>query len=329
MLKNKEKIVIVGAGAWGSAIANLIAKNNFDVCAISDINEISQEINQNHTNNNFLPEISLSKNLKSSTNLVQEAKLADYIFIVVPTPVVLTILEQLEKVELKPNCGFIFATKGLEGKSLRFFHDIFEEKFPKRNFAILSGPNFAIEVAQEKLTVSNIASKNQEFATEICKLMQNDYFKPILNDDILTCEISAIIKNIMAISCGICDGLKLGENVKAALIIQGIDEIKILAKKLGAKNPNLENPAGFGDIFLTCSTSKSRNNSLGLALAGGEKYEILKQKNTYEGANNAQIIARLSQKLELNLKLCNFICEVLEGKIAISEIKTKILKVIF
>ena len=323
-----DKIIIVGAGAWGTAIANLVAQNGFDVCAISDNSEICEEINKNHTHKNALPQVKLSKNLTSSLNLEQEALSADYIFIVVPSNAVLPVLQQISRINLKENCGFIICTKGLEHNSLKLFHQIFSEIFAQRKFALLSGPNFAIEVAQNIPTITNIASKDEEFAKNIARILENDWFKTDFIENLVTVEISAVIKNIMAIACGICDELGLGENSKAALIIKGINEIKALAHKLGEKNPNLENAAGFGDIFLTCATTKSRNNSLGHALARGEKYHDLSKTKTYEGAINAASIAKLAQKLSIKLPLCQKIDEILQNNLTIDEIRQKIVEII-
>ncbi len=322
----KEKIILIGAGAWGTAIANVVAINGYNICAISDINEIAQEINKKNSHC-ALANIKLNKNLYSSTSL-DEAKLADKIFIAVPSNAVKTVLEQLSKIGLKKNCGFIFATKGLEHSSLKFFHEVFDQIIPNKNCAILSGPNFAIEVAQKSLTVTNIAAKNEEFANQVIKILKNDFFKPFYSKEVLVSEISSVIKNIMAIACGISDGLNLGENTKAALVICGVEEIKTLAQALGEKNPNTENAAGFGDIFLTCSTSKSRNNSLGKALGEGKKYQDLAAKKTYEGALNAESIAKLAKKLKIKLNLCQAIDEILKNNYNQDKIKDKIINII-
>ncbi|HLD76932.1 MAG TPA: NAD(P)H-dependent glycerol-3-phosphate dehydrogenase [Rickettsiales bacterium] len=323
-----QNVVVVGAGIWGTAIANLIAQNNFNVCAISDVREISEEINQKHSHSHALPQITLDARLRCSIDLNSEAKNADFIFIVVPSNVVLKILQEISKINLKPNCGFVIATKGLEHSSLKFFHQIFAEIMPNRSFAVLAGPNFAIEVAQKIPTITNIVTKNENFAREIAKLLENSWFKTEFLDDVLTAEISSVIKNIMAIACGICDGLGLGENTKAALIVQGIKEIKLLAHKIDGKTHNLENPAGFGDIFLTCSTTKSRNNSLGHALGQGQKYSELSKTKTYEGAINADAIDRLAKKLGIKLPLCQIINNILQQNLKINEIRRKIVEII-
>lgn len=323
-----KKITVIGAGAWGTAIANLLAQNNLQVCTISDLSEIAQEINQKNTHP-ALSGIKLSPNLTSSTDLEESASAADLIYIVVPSSVVSLIIDQLTKIELKTNCGFVICTKGLDHDSLKFFHQIIEEKLPHHPVAVLAGPNFAIEVAQKCPTVTNIASKDQNFANSVIAAMQNDYFKPIYLDNVLIAEISSIVKNIMAIACGISDELDLGENCKAALIVQGLSEIQTLATALGEKNPNTENAAGFGDIFLTCATTKSRNNTLGHLLGKGEKYSDLKKTKTFEGALNADSINRLASKLGVELKLCQTIHQILSEEQSIDQIKQKIIQIIF
>ncbi len=324
----KEKITVVGAGAWGTAIANLLAHNTHEVCAISDLSKISEEINQKNTHATALPGINLEKNLKCSTNLKEEATNSSLIYIVVPSNVVPIIIEQLSSINLQENCGFVICTKGLDHQSLKLFHQIIEEKIPNHPIAVLSGPNFAIEVAQKVPSVTNIASLDENFAKRVIKAMQNNYFKPIFLPNILIAEISSVVKNIMAIACGINDGLGLGENSKAALLLQGIEEIKLLAKSLGDQNPQTDNPASFGDIFLTCSTTKSRNNSLGSKIGQGEKYSTLKKTKTYEGAINAESINRLATKLGVKLSLCQTIHEILEGEFEVENVKKKIVGVI-
>lgn len=324
----KEIITVIGAGSWGTAIANLLATNDNEVCAISDIKEICEEINQKNTHSISLPGVDLEKNLRCSLDLATEAVRSDLIYIVVPSNVVPIIIEQLSKLQLKENCGFIICTKGLDHKSLKFFHQILEEKIPGHDVAILSGPNFAIEVAQKIPSVTDIASYNSDFAARVIQTLNNENFKALPTDQVLISEICAVVKNIIAIACGINDGLQLGENSKAAIAVTGLSEIMQLARGLGAKNVDTQNAAGFGDIFLTCSTSKSRNNSLGNAIGQGEKYSELKKQKTYEGAINAQSICKLAEQLGLQLKLCNFVKDTLEAEPSTSEIKANLRRII-
>jgi glycerol-3-phosphate dehydrogenase (NAD(P)+) len=323
----KNKIIVIGAGAWGTALANLLAQNSsakeFDVCLIANKKEIVDEINQQHSNHNFLPNINLSYNLKSSQNLEEEALGADFIFVVTPSTATTELLQKIAQFNLKTNCGLVICSKGLETSSLKFFHQIIEEILPKKNYAILSGPNFAAEVASEAPTITTIASQKPEFAKKVVDLLNNKYFKAEISQDVVATEICAIIKNIMAIGCGIVDGLGLGQNTKAALVTQGITEIKILCQKFDSKG-YFNNAAGFGDIFLTCASAKSRNNSLGSMVAKGQKSNIDNNK-TYEGAIGAQAISLLAEKLHAELPLCKIINYILQNNLTQSEIKSLII----
>jgi len=323
-----SKIIVIGAGAWGTAIANLLAKKSHKTCLIGNDAKIVEEINHQHSNSKFLAEISLSYNLKAATNLAEEIKDADFVFIVTPSGSAAALIEQISLLKLKNSCGFVLCTKGLDQARLKFFHEIIEEKLVDKKYAILSGPNFAIEVANKVPSVTTIASKDKSFAEKIIHILHGSYFKGEYCDDIVTVEICSVVKNIIAIGCGIVDGLKLGENTKAALVRQGCREIEMLSKKLGGGG-NLNSAAGFGDIFLTCSTTKSRNNSLGFAIAKGEKInDLLGGKKTYEGAISAKSINQLGSKLELKMPLCEAIGHILQNNLTKEAILARIVAVV-
>ena len=327
----KNKIVVIGAGAWGTALANLLAQNNsakeFDVCLIANKKEVVDEINQQHSNRNFLPNINLSYNLKSSQNLEEEALQADFIFVVTPSTATAELLQKIAQFNLKTNCGLVICSKGLETSNLKFFHQIIEEILPQKNYAILSGPNFAAEVASETPTITTIAARKPDFAKKVVDLLNNKYFKAEIAQDVVAAEICAIVKNIMAIGCGIVDGLGLGQNTKAALVTQGIAEIKILCQNFSSSG-EINNAAGFGDIFLTCASTKSRNNSLGLLIAQGKQSNIDKNK-TYEGVIGAKAISQLAAKLGITLPICQTINNILQNNFAKEEIKSQIIDAIF
>ncbi len=325
----KNKIVVIGAGAWGTALANLLAQNNSaPVCLIANNLEVVDEINQKHSNHNFLPNIILSYNLKSAQNLEEEASQADFIFIVTPSTASAELLQKIARFNLKPTCGLVMCSKGLEGSSLKFFHQIIEEILPQKNYAILSGPNFAAEVASKTPTVTTIATRNQNFAITVAALLKNKYFYAEISADVVAAEVCGIVKNIMAIGCGIIDGLDLGQNAKAALVTQGIAEIKLLCEKFSSAG-EINNAAGFGDIFLTCASTKSRNNSLGLSIAQGQnRRELLSGKKTYEGAVSAKAVDLLAERLQLALPLCKTVNYILQNNLAKTEIKSQIISAI-
>jgi glycerol-3-phosphate dehydrogenase (NAD(P)+) len=322
MKSTENKILVIGAGAWGSGIANLLASNNHQVFLSSNEPEVVEEVNQKHQNSKYFPGIELNQNIEAILNLPRND--FDFVFIVVPSQIVKIILEQIVAAKFKENCTFVICSKGIESSSLTFLSDVFEDVIKNQNYAVLSGPNFAAEVATKVPSITTIASYNEELGNNVINLLNNDYFKASYSNDPKCAEICGVVKNIIAISCGMIEGLDLGINTKAAAIMKGISEIQLLCKALGAST-DVTNAAGFGDIFLTCSSSKSRNNSLGKLIATGGEMD---KNTTYEGAVSAKLISALAKKLQLNLDLCEAVSEILANKFTKNEIKEKIVKAI-
>ncbi len=336
--KSLAKILVIGAGAWGTAIANLIAKNitknnlksdqnlKNQIGLIANNQEIVNEINNHHRNHQFLPNVELSKIIKASDDLKTQIKNVDLVFIVTPSQTIFKILKNIADAKLKTAIGIVICSKGFDFTKQKFLSELIEDLLPKSNYAILSGPNFAGEVASEAPTLTTIASKNKKFANQVSALLQNDYFKSKYSQNVITTQLCGIFKNIIAIGCGIIDGLNLGQNAKSALILQGIAEISLICKKLKISD-DLNNPAGFGDIFLTCASTKSRNNMLGFRIATSKKYlEIQKEHKTYEGVIATKSIAKLAKKLQIKLILCQSIDQILSKNFSIKEIKILITK---
>ena len=317
----KDKILVIGAGAWGSAVANLLANNSHEVLLSSNDDSVIAEINQKHTNHKFLPKVKLSENISAISGLNLTA---NFVFIVTPSANCKKLFEKIAKAKFKRNCIFVICSKGIEQSSLTILSDAFEKITGIKNYVALSGPNFASEVANGLPTITTVASKKKRAALKVIKLLNNNHFKAAYFKDPRTAEICGVVKNIIAIGCGIIDGLELGVNAKAALVMKGISEIQILCKKLKASR-EVNNAAGFGDIFLTCSSSKSRNNTLGRLIAHGEEIDPSK---TYEGKHSAKAVAAMAKKMKLQLDLCETINEILTYKFSVKEIEKKIVSAI-
>lgn len=324
------KILVIGAGAWGSAVANLIALNGHEVYLAANKQEIVDEISQKNTNQKFLPKIILSNKIKAINGFENKIVECDLIFIATPSAVTAKIFEEIVKLGIASNAGFIICSKGLDSDNLKFFSESFKEIFPQNNLAILSGPNFAIEVADRLPTLTTIASDDKIFADKIIQILNNDFFLAQYSTSPLFAEICGVIKNIMAIACGIVDALNLGQNARAAIVNRGIEEIFILCEALNVE-PDFKTPAGFGDIFLTCATTKSRNNNLGTLLADGKFYEkiVSETKQTYEGAVAAKSIANLARKLNIRLFLCKTIAQIVNSNYNSGQIEEIITNAIF
>jgi len=309
-LNKKIKIGVLGAGAWGTTIALLLSKKN-DVLLWANEKKVSQEINLKHKNDIFLKGVKLNKKIKATNNLNDFTKI-DFLFVVVPTQYVSTTLKKL-KDTLNKRCMIINASKGIEISSLSLISEIISNHFPKNPISILSGPNFAKEIASGKPTASLIASKSISDSKKISKLISSSHFRPYLSNDIVGAQICGAMKNVYAIGCGIITGKKFGDNAVASIISRSFAEISLVCKKLGGKPETLMGLSGLGDLFLTCSSEKSRNFSLGLKIASGKKTStLLKSKKTVaEGAHTVKAIYKLSKKLKIDLPINNEIYKIL------------------
>jgi glycerol-3-phosphate dehydrogenase (NAD(P)+) len=269
----------------------------------------------------------LSPKIKAVGDFSALISAVDLVFIVVPSVSSKEIFQKISLLKFKKTCGFVICSKGVEQDSLMLLSDAFEEITKSKNYAILSGPNFAAEVANEVPSITTIASRDQKLAKKIISVLNNDHFQARYCDDPRSVEICGIVKNIMAIGCGIIDGLGLGANAKAALLVKGISEITLLCKKFKASS-DVTNAAGFGDIFLTCSSAESRNNRLGTLLAQGKTFAEIKKETskTYEGASSAKAIVAIARKLKLRLDLCEKINQILLCRHSPEQIKALISK---
>lgn len=319
--KSTWKILVIGAGAWGSGVSNLLAKNGCEVfLSVNDAN-LAAEINQKNTNSKYLPNVVLSKNIKAVEGFVNDV---DFVFIVVPSIAAREVFAKIAVAKFKENSVFVICSKGIETSSLKLLSDVFEEVVGNKNYAVLSGPNFAAEVANGIPSVTTVASASEAVAQEVIAVLNNENFKAEYSDNVRGAEICGVVKNIIAIACGITDGLELGVNTKAAAVLKGVKEIQEICKALGAST-DIVNAAGFGDIFLTCSSAKSRNNSLGKIIAEGGQRDA---KTTYEGAVGAGLICELAKKLKLRLDLCESVNKILSNNLSQGEIKKEIIAAI-
>ena len=309
-MNKKIKIGVLGAGAWGTTIALLLSKKN-NVLLWANEKKVVQEINLKLKNDIFLKGVKLNKKIKATNNLNDFTKI-DFLFVVVPTQYISITLKKL-KGTLSKHCMIINASKGIEISSLSLISEIISNHFPKNPISILSGPNFANEIAAGKPTASLIASKSISDSKKISKLLSSSHFRPYLSNDIVGAQICGAMKNVYAIGCGIITGKKFGDNAVASIISRSFAEISLVCKKLGGKSETLMGLSGLGDLFLTCSSEKSRNFSLGLKIASGKKTStLLKSKKTVaEGAHTVKAIYKLSKKLKIDLPINNEIYKIL------------------
>ena len=310
-MQNKPAIGILGAGAWGTTIAKLLSDKNSNVLLWAKETQVKKSVEKTRINKIYLDKIKLNKSLKI-TNHLEDLSELDILFIVVPTQYIQATLKPLKKI-IKKNCILVNCAKGIDIKSTSLISEVINKILPSNKLAIMSGPNFALEIALGKPTASLIATQKLSDAKFIANLISSKTFRPYLSNDIIGAQICGAMKNIYAIGCGIIVGKNFGENAVASVISRSFAEIKSVGKKLGAQPETLSGLSGLGDLFLTCSSKKSRNFSLGFDLAKGKKLEnILRSKKTIaEGAYTVRAIKKLGVKLKLSLPLNDAIYKIL------------------
>ena len=311
--KAKTKIGIIGAGAWGTALSNILAKNQNVILWAKEKN-VCDNINKNQENKRFLPKIKLSKKINCTTE-INDVCNCDILFLVIPVQHLSSVLDKLKN-SINTKTIFVCCSKGLEMNSLKLPSQIVSSIFPKNKIAIISGPNFANEIAKGLPAATVVASKNEEVSKKIANLIKSPTLRPYLSSDIIGSQIAGALKNIYAIASGIVVGKNYGENAVASIISRSFAEISTVAKSMNAKKSTLAGLSGMGDLFLTCSSKESRNFSLGIDLAKGKTLnEIIQKKfSIAEGAFTVRALKKLADKEKLDLPINEAVYRVLYRK---------------
>jgi glycerol-3-phosphate dehydrogenase (NAD(P)+) len=268
-----KRIAVLGAGSWGTTLAILLTKKGHEVSLWEYLKEQAERLNRERENRQFLPGVPIPKEIFISSNLGEVVKEKEFILIVVPSQVLRKVVKKLSKVKISHKTILISATKGLEvGTNLRM-SEIIKSYFPENRVVVLSGPSHAEEVSREISTAIVASTPTFKLAQEIQEVFTTPYFRVYTNPDTVGVELGGALKNIIAIASGICDGLGLGDNSKAALMTRGMTEIARLGIAMGAKKETFAGLSGMGDLITTCISKHSRNRGLGERIAKGKKLE--------------------------------------------------------
>ncbi len=306
-------VVVLGAGSWGSALAMLLARNGNDTTLWGRNASQIDEMKKTGLNLRYLPESPLPESLKLTSDLESSAQSADTLLFVTPSSVMPPLLKSLKDV-LKKSVRIAWACKGFEPGTSKFMHQLAEEILdPSIALAILTGPSFAKEVAENSPTAVTIASKNDVFASDLVNRFHCQNFRAYSSNDVLGAELGGAMKNVFALATGMADGMRLGDNTRAALITRGLAEMMRLGLALGAKAETFMGLSGVGDLTLTCTGDLSRNRRLGLALGAGVSLEsaIREIGQTVEGVQAARESVRLGRKYQVDLPISEQVYEVL------------------
>lgn len=311
----KTRIGVVGAGCWGTALANLLADKGFKIDFWVFEKEVKEQILETKENKVFLPGVTLSSNLFPSNDIADVVTGKDLVLIVVPSHVMRETALKIAGLMDKDTI-IVSASKGIENSTYLTMSGVLKECIPginDGNLAALSGPSFAKEVARKVPTAVTAASRNHEVATFVQAVFATPFFRVYTNDDLTGVELGGAVKNVIAIAAGVIDGLGLGLNTRAALITRGLTEIRRLGLALGAKPRTFTGLAGIGDLLLTCTGDLSRNHTVGKKIGKGMKLkEILSEmRMVAEGVKTAKSVYNLSLKLGVEMPISHEIYRIL------------------
>ncbi len=313
-----ESIAVIGAGAWGTALAIHLAKAGHAVTLWAYSETHAEQLNLLGENKRYLPGYSLPENLIVTNDLQQSLKKADSVLVVVPSNAFAQTLKNIAIYKKNGKFHLAWATKGLEPKSKKLLHEIAEQQLPNnKDFTVLSGPTFAVEVAKGLPTAIVSASKNEREAQHWADIFHYARFRVYTQTDMAGVEVGGAYKNVIAIATGISDGLEMGANAKAAIISRGMAEITRFGIALGADQATLMGLAGLGDLVLTCNDDLSRNRRFGLSLAKGNTVEAVQSEigQVVEGVKAVKIINELAKKLNLDLPIAKQVYKLVTDKI--------------
>ncbi|AZR72764.1 glycerol-3-phosphate dehydrogenase [Anoxybacter fermentans] len=326
------KISVIGGGSWGTALANHLAIKGYAPVKVLVINEkYLKEINEKHTNENYLPGVKLNKNVIATMNY-EEIIEADLIILSVPSHEMRNVIKTLKKYLGEKKPILVSTTKGIEeGTHMRMSQVIISELGEEwvERLAVLSGPTHAEEVSRQLPSSCVVAAKKKELAELVQDIFMSPTLRVYINPDIIGVELGGALKNIIALAAGIADGLGYGDNTKAALITRGLTEIARLGVAMGAKMMTFAGLSGLGDLVVTCASMHSRNRRFGILIGQGKTLEEATKevKQVAEGVRTCRAVYEMTRDMDLELPIITQCYKVLfEGKdpeIGVSELMTR------
>lgn len=325
-----DNIAVLGAGSWGTTLANLLAEKGYKISLWAHEKELVEVIKRTGMNSMYLPGIPLSSNIDVTGSIEEAMKKARYVLNVVPTQYTRSVFSEAARF-VPEDAVIVSASKGIEHGSLMTVSSILKD-LTDRQTAVLSGPSFAKEVVKRLPTAVTIASEDLDTACLLQGVFNTDYFRVYTNTDVLGVELGGALKNVMAIASGISDGLGLGASTRAALITRGLAEMIRLGVAIGVREKTLGGLSGLGDLVLTCTGSLSRNYTVGCKLGKGEKLsDILSNMNMVaEGIATSKSAYELSRRHDVEMPIVEQIYHVVnkdkQPVDAVRELMTRSLK---
>ena len=322
-------VCVVGTTSWGTTLANIAAQNGHIVNLLSRTKIEAERLNCDRTNERFFPGVKFPDNLQVTSNVKEAFSSAELVFIAVPS---YAFKENLYSIKdfVRNDAYVVSATKGLDSITFKRMTELLEDGLNSDfhgKICALSGPNLAKEIMQGKPSSTVVASKTIQFSVAVQNMMNAEKFRVYTSDDVVGVEFGGALKNIIALGAGICDGLSLGDNAKAAFITRGLFEISRLAVQLGANPMTIAGLAGMGDLIATCASKLSRNHFVGEQLALGRSIDEINKSlgQVAEGFYTSLVAKRLSENLNVDAPIIDATYNILYRGVSLSQVMEELL----
>ncbi|GGC94852.1 glycerol-3-phosphate dehydrogenase [NAD(P)+] [Tersicoccus solisilvae] len=332
-----SRIAVIGAGSWGTTFAKILADTAAASAEPGQPTEVRiwgrrtavvEDITTRHRNDAYLPGIALPTTLTASTDLPGVLHGADLVVLAVPAQSLRAQLPRIREL-LAPDAVVVSLMKGLELHTNARMSEVITAGLglPAERVVVVSGPNLAMEIARESPTASVVACADEAVAARVAAACSPSYFRPYTNTDVVGVEFGGIVKNVIALAVGICEGRQMGDNAKASVITRGLAETTRLALALGGRVETMAGLAGLGDLVATCSSPLSRNHTAGRLLATGLSAEQVTatMRQTAEGVKSARPVLDLGRSLGVRMPITENVVAVLDGEISVDELAPRLL----
>lgn len=308
------KVGLLGGGSWGTTVASLVARNAPITLWARDAAKV-QEINENHSNEKYLPGAKLPENLRATSDIADAVVNADVLIMGVPSQGFRSVLEEAKQ-HLRAWVPVISLTKGLELDTRMRMTEIINEVLPGHPIGVLTGPNLAREIMAGQAAAGVIAMEDEIIVRELQALFRSGLFRVYTNDDVIGCELGGVLKNIIAIAVGMGDGQGAGDNTRSALITRGLAEVARLGIAMGGRAETFAGLAGMGDMIATCTSSQSRNRHVGVELGKGRAIDKIIEDMVMvaEGVKSAPAVIALAEQYGVEMPIANDVFRVIQGQ---------------
>ena len=312
-----KSVSIVGGGAWGTALAQTLALGGQHVTLWAREPEVVDDIANRRVNRAFLPGVSLDEKITATASL-SEVAAADAVLIVAPAQHVRTITSALAR-NLRPEAPVVMCAKGIEQATGKLMGDVIAETLPSAQFAVLSGPSFAADVARGLPAALTLACRNGGVGRGLAQALSSRQMRLYWSSDVVGAELGGAVKNVLAIAAGIVEGRGLGASAHAAIVTRGFAEMRRFGDAMGARPETLLGLSGLGDLILTCGSSQSRNMSLGRGLGEGKSLASILGSRTAvtEGVYTAAAVVRLAREKAVEMPIAEAVNDIIEGRVAV------------